>query len=105
LEYLEKHSRLPEAVALIKRSKDIWENEVYNFFKRHKKDFPAEAEKLFCGIIEKNLENAGDVYYQAIADAIDQLVKINQLVAFEYVKDIRFNYKRRRNLMSILSKY
>ena len=105
LEYLEKHSRLLEAVALIKRSKGIWENEVYNFFKRHKKGFPADAEKLFCEIIEKNLENAGDRYYQAIADALDQLVKINQLLAFEYVKDIRFNYKRRRNLMSILSKF
>lgn len=105
LEYLEKHSRLSEALALIKRSKSIWEEDVFNFFKKHKKEFPADAEKLFCRIIEKNLENAGDHYYQAIADALEQLVEINQLVAFEYVKDIRFNYKRRRNLMSILSKF
>jgi len=105
LEYLEKHSRLSEALALIKRSKSIWEEDVFNFFKKHKKEFPADAEKLFCKIVEKNLENAGDRYYQAIADALDQLVKINQLVALEYIKEIRFNYKRRRNLMSILSKF
>ena len=105
LEYLEKHSRLLEALALIKRSKSISENDVYDFFKRHKKDFPEDAEILFCKIISKNLENSGEVYYQAIADAIDQLIKINHSLAMEYIKDIRINFKRRRNLMSILSKF
>jgi hypothetical protein len=105
LEYLEKHSRLSEALALIKRSKGISENDVYDFFKRHKKDFPEDAERLFCGVISKNLENSGEVYYQAIADAIDQLITINQSLALEYIRDIRLNYKRRRNLMSILSKF
>ena len=55
--------------------------------------------------VKKNLENAGDIYYQAIAVAIDQLININQSLKIEYFRDIRINFERRRNLISILSKF
>ncbi|MBN1117294.1 MAG: SWIM zinc finger family protein [Bacteroidales bacterium] len=104
LDYLEITDRLPEALALIMRSKNIWHNRVFDFFKKHKKIFPSEAEKFFTDAINKNLENAGDSYYHAIADNIQQLKQVNSSLAAEYLADIRLNYKRRRNLISILTK-
>jgi len=95
---------LPEALALIKRSKNIWDTRVFDFFKKHKKNFLADAEKFFGDEINKNLEYAGDSYYHTIADNIQQLKQVNSSLAAEYLVNIRLNYKRRRNLMSILSK-
>lgn len=105
LEYLETKGRLSEALALIKRSKGIWDTQVCNFFKKNKKDFPIDAEKYFSGLVDKNLEYTGENYYHAIADAIQQLKQINRSLADAYINDIRINYKRRRNLISILSKF
>lgn len=104
LNYLETSNRLPEAMELIKRSKNIWHARVFDFFKKHKKIFPSEAEKFFTDAINKNLEFAGDNYYHAIADNIQQLKQLNSSLAGKYLADIRLNYKRRRNLISILSK-
>ena len=104
LDYLEITDRLPEAMALIKRSKNIWYTRVFDFFKKHKKIFPSEAEKFLTDAINKNLEFAGDNYYYAIGDNIQQLKQINSSLAGEYLADIRLKYKRRRNLISILSK-
>ena len=104
LDYLEITNRLSEAMALIKRSKNIWHTRVFDFFKKHKKIFPLEAEKFFTDAITKNLEFAGDNYYHAIGDNIQQLKQVNSSLAAEYLADIRLNYKRRRNLISILSK-
>jgi len=105
LEYLETNGRLSEALVLIKRSKNILDTQLYNFFKNHKKDFPLDAENYFSIVIDKNLEYTGDNYYHAISDTIRQLRQINRSLADEYLKNIRFNYKRRRNLISILSKF
>jgi hypothetical protein len=104
LNYLEIANRLPEALELIKSSKNIWDTRVFDFFKKHKKIFTLEAEKFFTDAINKNLEFAGDNYYHAIGDNIQQLKQVNSSLAAEYLADIRLNYKRRRNLISILSK-
>ena len=102
--YLQKEERLQEALDLIKRTTKIPENQVLDFFRTHKMTFPEDAETFFVNVIVKNLESAGDSYYEAIADAIRQLTKINRTKADEYLNHIRTNYKRRRNLMSMLSK-
>jgi hypothetical protein len=104
LDYLENTDRLPEALALIKRSKNIWDTRVFDFFKKHKRIFPLEAENFFTDAINKNLEFAGDNYYHAICDNIQQLKQVNSSLAAEYLADIRLNYKRRRNLITFLSK-
>jgi hypothetical protein len=104
LDYLEKKKRLPEALALINRNKGIWDERVFSFFKKHKIIFPADAEKYFTEKISENLEVAGNSNYQAIANNIEQLKKINPSLAQVYLSDIRLNYKRRRNLITILSK-
>ncbi len=102
LRYLEKGNRLPEALALIKRKTNINEDLVHGFFRMHKMVFPADATAYFCKVINKNLQGTGDRYYEAIADAIRQLMKINQTEANAYLNDIRTNYKRRRNLIAML---
>jgi uncharacterized Zn finger protein len=103
LEYLELNNRLPEALTLIKQSKAIWPERIFDFFKKHKKHFPSDAEKYFSEVINKNLEYTGDNYYYTISDIIQQLKQINKALAAEYLADIRVNYKRRRKLISILS--
>lgn len=102
LTFLERSGRLKDALTLIRRRKDIWESQTYNFFKAYKKDFPAEAEEFFYNIIEKNLEHSGDNYYYNVADAIEQIKKVNAALASKLRKDICLNYKRRKKLVSIL---
>lgn len=104
LEYLEFKERILEGLELIKRSKNIWGTQVFNFYKKHKRSFPLEAGKYFSSEIDKNLDFTGDNYYHTIADMISQLKVINSPLAEKYLQEIRLNYKRRRNLMTILSK-
>ena len=104
LRYLQKGERLPEALDLIKRTTNIPESQVLDFFRTHKMTFPEDAETYFVNVIEENLQSAGDHFYEAIADAIRQLAKVNRAKADEYLNHIRTNYKRRRNLITMLSK-
>ncbi len=104
LEYLENNNRLPEALELINRSNSIWNTQVFNFFKKYKKNFPSEAEKYFCNELIKNLEYTGNNNYYIVADILQQIKQINRSLANEYLEDIRINYKRRRSLIAILAK-
>ena len=105
VDYLELSGRLHEALALIMRDKSIWDSRVFDFFKKQKKEFPAEAQNHFCKVIDKNLQYTGDSYYYTIADTLQQIKQINAGYAMELVGDIRLNYKRRSKLMSIIAKF
>ncbi len=104
LDYLETSGRLQECLALIKRKKTLDESNVYSFFKKNKKEFPEEAGKYFCEVIDKNLKETGDRFYHTIAKALEELKKINPTQASELLFDIKLNYKRRSKLMSIIAK-
>ena len=104
LKYLESEKRLPEAFELIKRKPTISDYQQYDFFKKHKTIFPKDAAIYFSNVIDKNLNGTGDSYYEAIAEAIRHLMKINSKQADKYLLDIRTNYKRRRNLIALLEK-
>ncbi|MEX2233142.1 MAG: SWIM zinc finger family protein [Cyclobacteriaceae bacterium] len=60
LGYLERSGRLSECLDLVKRNKHIWEDRVFDFYKMNKKEFPQDAVKYFCKMIDKNLEHTGD---------------------------------------------
>jgi hypothetical protein len=100
--YLQQSNRLPEAMALIKR-KYISDSLLNDFYKSHKTLFPDDATAWFGKIIDENLKSTGDRYYEAITEALRHLLKINKTKAHEYLNDIRTNYKRRTNLMAMLS--
>ena len=104
LRYLQKEERLPEALALIKRNDKIIESQILDFFRTHKMIFPDDAATFFGNVIDNNLQNTGDRYYEAIADAIRQLAKVNRTKADEYLNHIRTNYNRRRNLIALLNR-
>ena len=104
LRYLQKQERLPEALALIKRKPNINDSLVYDFFKTHKTLFPDEATAYFSKVIDKNLENTGDRYYEAITEAIRQMMTSDLAKANEYLISIRANYKRRNKLMFMLNR-
>lgn len=103
LNYLENADRLQEAMELIKRSNRIGDSRIFDFYKKQKKIFPSEAKDYFISGINKNLKFTGDSYYHNIADHIKQLKQINSSLARQMLEDIRLNYKRRRNLINILS--
>ena len=102
--YLQKMERLPEAIDLIKRKPNISDNLLYVFYKSHKTRFPKESTAYFSKIIDKNLEYTGDRYYEAITDALHQMMTSDLTRANEYLNHIRTNYKRRSNLMKLLNR-
>ena len=104
LKYLDSEKRLLEALELIKRKPTISGYQQYDFFKKHKTNFPEDAAIYFSKVIDKNLNGTGDRYYEAIAEAIRHLMKINPEQANKYLSDIRKNYNRRRNLIALLEK-
>jgi hypothetical protein len=104
LDYLENSGRLKDALGLVKRNKHIWVDRVFSFYKRNKEEFPQDAEKFFCRMIDENLQNMGDHHYYAIVDSLQHLKKINSEATEKLVHNIRLNYKRRSKLMSIISK-
>jgi len=104
LRYLQKNNRLSEALALIKYKPNISDSLVNDFFRTHKILFPDDAVAYFSKIIDKNLQSTGDRYYEAITDAIRQMMKVNPTKANEYLNYIRENYKRRSNLMGMLNR-
>ncbi|GHV22339.1 hypothetical protein FACS189428_4240 [Clostridia bacterium] len=103
LEYLRQEERLDDALALIKRKSTIYDSDIDDFFKNYKKLFPVDAEQYFSRKIEKNLEGTGEYYYQTISEIIRELIEINSMRANEHLNNIRTNYKRRRNLLSLLA--
>ena len=75
-----------------------------DFFKKHKSIFSEDAAIYFSKVINENLNGTGDRYYEAIAEAIRHLMKVNPKQANKYLLDIRTNYKRRRNLIALLER-
>ena len=102
LSYYEGENRLQEALGLIKNNL-FYDDMVFQFYKKHKKQFKEEADAYFLKRIDENLENAGNSNYARIAESISQLRQINQRVANELLTDIRINYKRRKNLIQMLN--
>ena len=104
LSHLQKKGRLSEALALVKRKKNkIADNQILEFFKTHKLLFPEDAATCFGEVIDKNLQNTGNRYYESIVDAILHLEKVNPAKGDEYISYIRTNYKRRRNLIDLIN--
>jgi len=105
LSYFEKEKRLDDAVDLISNSDEFYDETIFYFYKRNKKNLTSEAEQYFLNRIDANLTSAGDSYYSKIAETISQLKQINFKLSQEIVADIRMNYKRRTKLMSILQRF
>lgn len=104
LSFYEDENRLSDALNLIKANL-IYDDSVFQFYKKHKTRFKEDAKKYFMGRIEKNLEDTGDSYYSKIAEAISQISQLNKELAGKILADIRLNYKRRRNLIQMLSRF
>lgn len=104
LEYYEDTDRLKDGVNLINRS-NIYESYVYEFFSRHKKEFPKSAEKHFIKRIMSNLEHTGDSYYINIASTLKDLQTINPTKSRQLAIMIRTEYKRRKNLIGRISQF
>jgi uncharacterized Zn finger protein len=101
--YLQLKNRLEEAHGLIKNGKIKDYDIVFDFYKKYKKSFPPDAETFFSDAIYKNLEQAGDIFYNTIYQNLLQLKQINKTLATVIVAEIRLKYKRRGNLMKLLS--
>lgn len=103
LQYLEKHNRIPEALQLVLKSNTLMERSIYNFYTRHFRSCAEEANIYFKDRINKELPYTGDSHYEIIKDALVYLKKIDKQKAAFILEMIRTEYKRRRNLMALLS--
>lgn len=103
LQYLEGQQRIGDAVVFIEQDKQLYEEEKYQFFKRNMKACSAEATSYFIGRIKLELEYTGDDHYYKIADCLRALKTLDKSKALSLTEGIRSEYKRRRNLMSIIS--
>ncbi|MFC2112258.1 SWIM zinc finger domain-containing protein [Bacteroidota bacterium] len=105
LSFYENNKRLDDAITLIKEGRITWDSTLFDFFRKNKKFLPADAEEYFQNRIRKNLNDAGNYHYEKIAESISQLKQVNPDLAAKWLGVIRTEYKRRRNLITMLDKY
>ncbi|MEW6378642.1 MAG: SWIM zinc finger family protein [bacterium] len=120
--YLENAGRLVEVVDIFNRKEmkepkeaesgavygprfgnTITLHDKYEFFKRHKSRFPQDAARVFLAYIQAESNYTGDTHYYEVAEALAQLQAVDQEESRRQLLSIRQFYKRRRNLMQILS--
>jgi hypothetical protein len=99
--YLELNHRTVEVVSLFKqRATDFSTTFQYDFYKRHKKTYPMEAEKVFTQVLNDELPHAKESHYYKVVEALLQLREVLSVQQFKLiVGNIRIAYKRRSNLM------
>jgi hypothetical protein len=99
--YLELSHRTAEVVSLFKkRTTDFPTSFQYDFYKRHKKIFPIEAEKVFTQVLNDELLHAKESHYYNVVEVLLQLREVLTEPQFRLVVgNIRVVYKRRSNLM------
>lgn len=103
LEFYTRTNRINEAHQLVLRCKTLSEYDVIGFYKKFKKEFPVDAADFFVKIIMNNLGEAKNRQYENIVDALKQLRQFNGELFVKLVIDIRQNYKRRGNLIKMMS--
>ncbi len=104
LSFYEDENRLLDALSLIKENL-FYDSMLFQFYKKYKKQFKEDAEAYFLKRIESNLVDAGNSNYARVAETISQIKQINKVLTSQLLADIRLNYKRRRNLIQMLSRF
>lgn len=104
--YLEEVGRLDEVLTLFRQHpRQLNRITQYDFFKRHKKKYPAEAGLIFKEVLDENLTPTGDAAYRAVVEALRHLRDVEPLEQFHArVNAIKLNYKRRSNLMAMMAR-
>ena len=90
---------------MIKEGRITWDSTLFDFFRKNKKFLPDDAEEYFQNRIRENLNDAGNYHYEKIAESISLLKQVNPNLAAKWLGIIRTEYKRRRNLITMLDKY
>lgn len=104
VQYLEDCKRLDEVVQLFQEKIGAPTHQTqYDFFKRHKKVYPKAAKTVFLQILATELPHAGDAHYRTVTEVLTHLKVVESSVEFQIrINTIKFEYKRRSNLMSML---
>ncbi len=98
--YLEKYRRLSEMFEIL----DELPFYKWNFFKQYKKEFKKDAIEFFKSFIQKKLEFANKEAYYDIAECLIDLKDLISKEEFDVMlADLKKNYKRRRNFITILN--
>ena len=100
-DYLESQGRLDEALRFLNNTY-ISEERKFVFFRKYKRSFKEASGQYFIDRIHQNLVYTGDRYYRNIADTLKELRTVDKKTAESMLREIRSEYKRRRNLMSLL---
>lgn len=102
LKYLISKNRLDEAHQLVLTSKNLDDQSILSFFREYCEKYPGDATNYFVRWIDRELIYAGDRHYELIVNLLQYLFKISPSKAVELVSMIKRDYKRRRNLVSML---
>jgi hypothetical protein len=105
LTFYEEENRMKDALALVHESDLFYDEVVFAFFKKNRKHFPAETEDFLRDRIEEDLNHTGKKYYERIAESLDLMKRVNPERSRRIAEEIRFNFKRRTNLIQIIHRY
>lgn len=100
--FLEKVNRIDEAEKILSTKSHYWNDFAFQFYCRNSKIFIEKSTQFMVNRIQQNLPSAGDSYYYTIAHTLKELFRFNPEKASQLLQEIRLNYKRRPNLMSML---
>ena len=110
LAYLESEHRLAEIVDIIEKKKQDFQFSSsygfsrYDFYVRQKKALPQKALSCFREQLSQELPHTGDNHYHLVVDALKNMKALVPDKEFQQeIQTIRLEYKRRRNLMALLS--
>jgi hypothetical protein len=105
LTFYEEETRMSDALALVQEPDLFYDEVAFEFFKKNRKHFPAEAEKFLKDRIEEDLNHTGKTHYVRIAESLDLMKRINPERSRRIAEEIRANFKRRTSLIQIIHGY
>jgi len=105
LSYLEKEDRMKDALDLVQEPEVLYDEIKFAFFKKNRKIFPVECEAYLKDRIEQNLNHTGKSFYTKVAESLDLMNRVNPERTKLIAEEIRANFKRRTNLMSMIRRY
>ena len=105
LTFYEQENRMADALTLVNEPGLFYDGVIFSFFRQHRKLFPGETEAFLRDRIEKNLNSTGKSYYAKIAESLDLMKRVNPERTRRIADEIRTNFKRRSNLMSMIREF
>jgi hypothetical protein len=71
---------MQDALALVQEKNQLFDITTFSFFKRNRHHFPIETKEFLQNKIEEDLVHTRKRHYERIAESLDLLIRINQVI-------------------------